>query len=105
MRMSEYPNITVRVVPNGGYHVGAVGAFVLFERPDSSPVVFVENLASSLFLEEEHEVDLHRHALRILLDTALDERQSRELIATVATNLTREASPVDADQWKQPDMA
>jgi hypothetical protein len=56
------------------------------------PVVFLEGLASCLFLEDPIDVDLYQQALRNQLNIALDEGHSRALIAAVANSLDTEAS-------------
>jgi transcriptional regulator with XRE-family HTH domain len=99
------PNLSIRVVPNVGYHAGITGAFHILELPGAPSVVFLEGLASNLFLEDPVDVDLYRQALRNLLDAALDEQASRALIATVARSLDTEASTDAPDQPAQPDMA
>jgi hypothetical protein len=48
-------------------------------------VVYLESETSSLFLEKPEEIQAYRRILGALADTALGEGQSRELIATLAT--------------------
>jgi hypothetical protein len=62
-------------------------AFRLMEFADFKPVVYWESETSSLFLEKPEEIQAYRHILGALADTALGEGQSRELIATLATEL------------------
>lgn len=50
-------------------------------------VVYVESETSCLFLEEPMEISAYRRILAVLADTALDEGQSRQRIATLATEL------------------
>jgi Domain of unknown function (DUF5753) len=50
-------------------------------------VVYLENETSSLFLEKREEIAAYRLILGALAETTLGERESRELIATVATEL------------------
>ncbi|HSL09460.1 MAG TPA: Scr1 family TA system antitoxin-like transcriptional regulator [Pseudonocardiaceae bacterium] len=50
-------------------------------------MVYLESETSSLFLEKPEEIQAYRRILGALADTALGEGQSRELIATVATEL------------------
>lgn len=87
------PNISVRVVPRSvPTHAGLEGAFSLISRSGLVPVVFVENLTSSLFLEERAEVDMYESALARLSETALSEQQSLELIASMTEHAAEEAS-------------
>ena len=48
-------------------------------------MVYLESETSSLFLEKPEEFQAYRRILGALADTALGEGQSRELIATLAT--------------------
>ena len=86
------PNVAVRIVPNVGTHAASVGSFQILERSGGPNVVFLENLGSSLFLEERHEIELYRRSVRVLLDAALDEAQSLTLIVELARRLDVEAS-------------
>ncbi|QUH06116.1 helix-turn-helix domain-containing protein [Saccharopolyspora erythraea] len=92
LECSARHNISIRVVANTGGHVGASGAFTLLQQHEGPSVVFLENLTSSLFVEERHEVDVYRDALRNLAARALCEEQSGELIAEMARHLDTEAS-------------
>jgi hypothetical protein len=55
------------------------------EFNDFRPVVYLDSETSSLFLEKPEETASYRRILGALAGTALDEGQSRELIATLAT--------------------
>jgi hypothetical protein len=70
-----------------GAHAGLAGSFTLIEFADFRPVVYLDSETSSLFLEKPEEIAAYRRILGALAGTALDEGQSRELIATVATEL------------------
>lgn len=86
VELAARPNITVRVVPNAGRaHAGINGSFAVIRRFEGPPVVFLENLTSSLFLEERAEIDRYEYAVSELLTVALDEVSSAEHIATLAT--------------------
>jgi hypothetical protein len=88
LRMSMRPYLTLRVVPAAlGAHAGMAGAFIFMEFADFRPVVYLESITSSLFLEKPVEIDAYRLILGALADTALGEGESRELIATLATEL------------------
>lgn len=76
---------TIRVVPAAaGLHGALVGPFRLMEFRDHGPLVFVENLTSSLFLEEARDIGVYRAALGRLAEAALDEGQSREFLVRLA---------------------
>jgi hypothetical protein len=88
MRISVRPYITLRVVPAGlGAHAAMASSFTLLDVRDFKPIVYLESATSSLFLETPIEIDAYRNILAALEDTALDEGQSRNMIADVATEL------------------
>jgi Domain of unknown function (DUF5753) len=88
LRMSVRPSLTLRVIPAAlGAHAGLSGHFILMEFAEFRPVVFLDSETSTLFLEQREEVTAYQRILGALADTALDEGQSRELIAAVATEL------------------
>ncbi|MGB6161419.1 MAG: helix-turn-helix transcriptional regulator [Pseudonocardiaceae bacterium] len=87
-RMSTRSYLTLRVVPVAlGAHAAMTGAFHLMEFTKFKPVAYLESETSSLFLERPEETQAYRNILGALADTALNEGQSRELIAAVATGL------------------
>jgi transcriptional regulator with XRE-family HTH domain len=87
-RMSTRSYLTLRVVPSAlGAHAAMTGAFRLMEFTEFKPVAYLESETSSLFLERPEEIQAYRRILAALADTALDEGQSRKLIAAVATEL------------------
>ncbi|MGH4019854.1 MAG: helix-turn-helix domain-containing protein [Pseudonocardiaceae bacterium] len=88
LRMSVRSYLTLRVLPASlGAHAGLAGPFTLMQFTDFRPVVYLDSETSSLFLEKLEETTAYRHILGALAETALGEGQSRELIATVATEL------------------
>ncbi|MGH3720355.1 MAG: helix-turn-helix domain-containing protein [Pseudonocardiaceae bacterium] len=88
LRMSVHPYLTLRVVPIAlGGHAGLSGPFTLMEFAEFRPVVYLDSETSSLFLERQDEATAYQRILGALAHTALDAEQSRELIATVATEL------------------
>jgi hypothetical protein len=88
LRMSVRSYVTLRVLPTSlGAHAGLSGPFTLMEFSDFRPVVYLDSETSSLFLEKPEEAAAYRRILGVLAGTVLDEGQSRELIATVATEL------------------
>jgi hypothetical protein len=87
-RMSTRSYLTMRVVPVAlGAHAAMAGVFKLMEFAEFKPVAYLESETSSLFLEKPEEIQAYRRILAALADTALDEGQSRKLIAAVATEL------------------
>lgn len=84
VEQSYRPHVSIRILPNIGGHAGAIGAFTLLRQRCGPSVVFLENLTSSLFLEERQEIETYQKAVRTLSSRCLDERESRELIAALA---------------------
>ncbi|TCP55276.1 helix-turn-helix protein [Tamaricihabitans halophyticus] len=88
LRMAVRPHIDLRVVPaHQGGHAGVAGAFLLLDIVDFKPVVYLESQTTSVFLEEAAEIATYRAMLARLAETALDARQSKELIGNTAIEL------------------
>lgn len=88
LRMSVRPHIAVRVVPFAiGAHAAMAGSFKLMEFPEFRPVTYVETECANLFLEKSIEIQAYRNILAALAATALSERQSKEVIGDIATEL------------------
>lgn len=86
LRLSVRPYLTLRVMPAAlGAHAAMVGAFTLMVFAEFRPVAYLESDTSSVFLERPEETAAYRRTLDALADTSLSEGQSRELIATLAT--------------------
>ncbi len=95
-RMSTRSYLTLRVVPVAlGAHAAMTGAFHLMEFTQFKPVAYLESETASLFLEKPEETQAYRNILGALAETALNEGQSRELIAAVATRLYRDGEDHD----------
>lgn len=87
-RLSRRPYLTLRVVPASlGAHAATAGPFTLMEFAEFKPVVYLDSETSSLFLEKPVEIVAYQDILESLAQTALGEGESRELIATLATEL------------------
>ncbi|MGH3766225.1 MAG: helix-turn-helix domain-containing protein [Pseudonocardiaceae bacterium] len=87
-RMSRRPYLTLRVVPAVlGAHAATAGTFRLMEFAEFKPVVYLESETSSVFLEKPVEIAAYQSILAALAQTALGEGESRQLIATLATEL------------------
>jgi len=85
-RMSLRPDLTLRVVPAAlGAHAATAGSFILMKFAGFKPVVYVESETSSLFLETPEEIEAYQRVLAALAESALGEQESRELIASLAT--------------------
>ena len=76
----------IRVVPiEIGAHAGMSGAFRIMQMLGHNPVAYVENRTNSLFLEEPCDVADYQDMAAKLAHVALDEGQSREVIARIAS--------------------
>ena len=95
-RMSRRPYLALRVVPAAlGAHAATAGPFMLMEFAEFKPVVYLDSETSSLFLEKPVEITAYQSILAALAETALGEEQSRELIATLATELYADREDYD----------
>jgi transcriptional regulator with XRE-family HTH domain len=98
LRMSVREHISIRVLPASiGAHAAMSGPFTLMHFPHFRPIVYLDSETSCLFLEQPEEIDAYRTLLRGLGETSLDERQSRDLIAELATKLSADGG-ADDDQ-------
>ncbi len=89
LRMSRRSYLTLRVVPAAlGGHAGTAGPFMLMEFAEFKPVAYLDSETACLFLEEPEEIAAYRRILGALAESALDEGQSRQLIAALATGLS-----------------
>ncbi|MFC7386328.1 helix-turn-helix domain-containing protein [Sphaerisporangium rhizosphaerae] len=90
VEQGERPNVTIQVLPNrAGAHPGVVGAFSIMEFPGKHDpaVVYVETMASSLYIEDD--TDVHRYGLVFdqLRAMALGPDESLEMIGHIAGQL------------------
>ncbi len=82
------PYLKLRVVPAAhGAHAALAGPFIFMEFAEFRPVVYLESETTCVFLEKPEQIAAYRRILRDLAKTALGEEESRELIATLATEL------------------
>jgi hypothetical protein len=88
LRMGVRSYINIRVIPAAfGAHAGTAGSCSLMEFSEFKPVVYAEEETVGHFLEEPEEIASYRRIFAALADCALDERQSRDLIAALAVEL------------------
>jgi len=86
IKMSGRANISLRILPLNGRHPIGTGAFALLQFGEvhdvtHQDIVYIENLTGGRYVEEEDEVFRYRRAFDRLSDLALDERESREVLA------------------------
>ena len=89
--MAKLPHVNVQVLPFGaGVHPAMDGSFEIlgFPEPTDPSVVYLENQAGSLYLEEEAEIDRYERMFSHLIAKALDPEESRRMIARVPRDLT-----------------
>lgn len=78
---SSRGHVDIRMLPfSVGAHAGSDGPFQLLHFPVGPPVALVEAKTTSLYLEEDGDVDLYRSAFKSLLSKALDAQATRRLI-------------------------
>jgi transcriptional regulator with XRE-family HTH domain len=81
---SIVPDITLQVVPFSlGAHPGLDNTFTLLDFHSLPSVVYVENLAGTLYLERSSDVDRYEEALQHLRAGALDAESSLRLIGEI----------------------
>lgn len=96
IKIAELPNVSLRVVPlAAGPHTGAVaGSFIILEFPPekgrSTPepsVVYSEALTGAIYLEKPDELAAYERAWNSLVDLALDDKQSIDMIRKIVGEL------------------
>jgi hypothetical protein len=86
MRTNARPDVSLRVIPAARGDLGK-GQCALLEFADGDPVVYLERLVNSAFLTDPAELATYRDMFGVLASAALDEGQSRELIANRVVEL------------------
>jgi transcriptional regulator with XRE-family HTH domain len=82
----DWQDCKIRIVPaKAGPHGTLGGPFMFMSYAEYKPIVYVENVSTSAFLEKLSEIDTYKRILNRLTSVALDEGQSRELITSLAT--------------------
>ncbi len=96
--MAVLPNVCLRVVPCAtGLHPGLItGAFTLLhflpskrDSDNDGTVVYASGLTGELYLDKPHEIQRYRDAHAAILDCALDETATQDLLLTAAKTLER----------------
>jgi transcriptional regulator with XRE-family HTH domain len=91
VKMTERPNISLQILPfEKGPHPAMTGGFTILTFPETiaPDVVYVENLTSELFMENETEVYRHSLAFNHLRELALQQVESIDLINQVASEIS-----------------
>jgi transcriptional regulator with XRE-family HTH domain len=85
------PQCSIRVVPTSAGGRGlAAGSFHIFRYREDAPIVYVEHQTTSEFLESRVELEAYQAVLKRVASVALDEGQSRDLIARIASDYERQ---------------
>jgi hypothetical protein len=96
--MAVLPNVCLRVVPcAAGLHSGLItGAFTLLhflpskrDSDNDGTVVYTSGLTGELYLDKPHEAQRYREAHAAILDCALDEAATQDLLLAAAKDLVR----------------
>ncbi|RZS33966.1 helix-turn-helix protein [Herbihabitans rhizosphaerae] len=88
LRLSVRPRVVIRVIPDEvGFHAAIATPFVLMEFTEINPVLHLENENTSVFPERKETVASYQKILARLDTVALDPEQSREWIASLASEL------------------
>ncbi len=79
--IDRYSHVSIQVLPFGaGAHAGIDGPFQLLHFPAGPPVALVETKTTSLYLEEDGDVDRYHSSLDTLRTQALDAQATRRFI-------------------------
>lgn len=93
--------ISVRIVPcDAGPHRGQIGAFHEMEFADAPPVVLVELLRSSLFMDEQWQTMPYSEAAGQLANVALSETESAHLITRMQARWSERERSVELAEVK-----
>ena len=88
--MGNRPECAIRVVPVSAGATGMVGcSFQIFGYQEDPPLVCLQNVTTSEFLENDEDVASYRSILNRVASVALDGAQSREWLATAASKYER----------------
>jgi transcriptional regulator with XRE-family HTH domain len=90
------PQVAIRVVPaSAGTQAMLGGSFRLLEYTEHQPLVYLDGPATGLFLEDREYVDDYRALIPTIANLALNEGQSREWLAALASEYDRERADPD----------
>lgn len=92
-------HVAIHIVPAAaGAQAILGGPFRLLEWADHGPLVYLDGPTCGLFLEDSEYVEDYRALIPVLADIALNEGQSREFLAAMASDYDRERADVDDHQ-------
>lgn len=91
-QLVRLPDVTIQVLPfSAGAHPAMEGPFSIlgFPEPFDPDVVYLENQAGSVYVEEPEEIDRYSQAFTHLIAKALSAEDSAALISEAADALSR----------------
>ena len=95
--MAALPNVTLRILPAVAEDRASFGGpFRLFEYRDHNPLVYLDHVATGLFLEDREFVADYHRLLPKISSVALDEAESRVFVADLANALDQGSRRRDA---------
>jgi transcriptional regulator with XRE-family HTH domain len=89
IEIANRPNVHLQILPfNAGAHIAMAGSFTLlhFPGPTTSDIVYLENMADELFIENEAQTFYYSLAFERLSELSLGPKES----VTLATQIARE---------------
>jgi hypothetical protein len=87
MDQARRPNIDIRVLPfELGGHTGLDGTYVLMEFRNARPIVHLEHMRSTLYLDQIEDVLPYQEATDTLVGQALSSPESVDFLAQVAAD-------------------
>ncbi|QIS14777.1 helix-turn-helix domain-containing protein [Nocardia arthritidis] len=87
VRMSDRPNVTIQVIPFLAGGIAAAGtSFTLlrFAEQVLPDIVYLEQVASAMYLDRREDVDVYRELMDILALQAQTRQQSRDMLVAAA---------------------
>lgn len=95
--LTSRPQYEIRVLREDSGPHGAWGAmFMLLGYTQHGPVVFMDGMTTSLFLEKPADITIYQKMLKRLDRAALDTEQSRQWLARLATHYDKPEDGSDA---------
>lgn len=86
--LTGLPHLEIRVVPDGERSEFG-GSFLLLEFVEHQPIAYLDGQVAALFLEEREYVAGYRQLVPRISEVAMDEGQSREFAAALASEHDR----------------
>jgi hypothetical protein len=89
--VSRLPNVMIQVLPyTAGTHGAMTGSFEILGFPEAidPDVVYLENMTSTLFVEEPGDITRYVRAFDYLRATAPSPHDTRDMLAAAAEELT-----------------